>query len=208
MTYRISSDYGPRRAPLPGGSTWHAGVDVAADDGTPVHAADDGTVIRSEWATTRGNVVTVDHGDWTTLYQHLHTRAVRVGDTVAAGDVIGTIGSTGLATGPHLHLELRRHGVLTDPAGLVISVMEGKDWFDMATEAQLRQIIREELAAGQKEQAREVWAYKNPRLERGDAYSIVRDLPRRTWAYKNLDLDDRDMRQIVADIDHTTNPKD
>lgn len=125
MTYRVSSGYGPRPAPIAGGSTWHVGIDVAAPTGTPVHAAAAGTVTRSEYNSVRGNVVVIDHGGWTTLYQHLHTRDVGRGARVAAGQQIGTIGATGLATGPHLHLEERHGGILRDPAHLVTAVMEG-----------------------------------------------------------------------------------
>ena len=123
--YRVSSGYGPRRAPLPGGSTYHAGIDGAAPTGTPVHAAAAGTVTRSEHNTVRGNVVVIDHGGWTTLYQHLDRRDVGRGTRVTAGQQIGTVGATGVATGPHLHLEERHAGVLRDPAHLVTAVMEG-----------------------------------------------------------------------------------
>lgn len=186
--YRISSGFGPRTAPMPGASTYHVGVDVAAPVGTPIHAAALGKVIRSEHNSIRGHVITIDHGSgWSTLYQHLDTRRVSVGAWVVAGQVIGTVGATGLATGPHLHLEERRGGALRDPAHLVTAVMQGRDWFTMATENELRAIIREEIARAQPETARTVWGYRTTHDAR-DAWGILRnaaaDAAARVWSFK------------------------
>jgi murein DD-endopeptidase MepM/ murein hydrolase activator NlpD len=91
---------------------WHTGLDFAAPTGTPIVAAKDGTVVEAGWAGAYGKTVVVQHADGTkTLYAHLHTIEVGVGQTVALGQQIGTLGSTGNSTGPHLHFEV------IDPAG-------------------------------------------------------------------------------------------
>lgn len=99
----------------PGGH-WHSGVDLAAARGTPVMATLPGiaTVIVS--ATGYGLHVVIDHGGGlSSLYGHLDTVLIASGDLVMAGEVIGTVGSTGNATGPHLHFEIRRDGIAEDP---------------------------------------------------------------------------------------------
>jgi len=99
----------------PGGH-WHSGIDLAAARGTPVMATLPGiaTVIVS--ATGYGLHVVIDHGGGlSSLYGHLDTVLVKSGDLVTAGEVIGTVGSTGNATGPHLHFEIRRDGIAEDP---------------------------------------------------------------------------------------------
>jgi len=110
-----SFSFEPVDSACPGGH-WHSGVDLAAARGTPVMAALPGiaTVIVS--VTGYGLHVIVDHGGGlSSLYGHLDTVLVVSGDHVAAGEVIGTVGSTGNATGPHLHFEIRRDGVAEDP---------------------------------------------------------------------------------------------
>jgi murein DD-endopeptidase MepM/ murein hydrolase activator NlpD len=99
----------------PGGH-WHSGVDLAAGLGTPVMATLPGvaTVVLS--ATGYGLHVIINHGGGlSSLYGHLGTVTIATGDYVDAGEVIGTVGSTGNATGPHLHFEIRRDGVPEDP---------------------------------------------------------------------------------------------
>lgn len=99
----------------PGGH-FHSGVDLAAPLGTPVRAILEGTahVVRS--LTGYGLHIVVDHGGGlTSLYGHLDTVAVDDGVEVAVGAVIGTVGSTGNSTGPHLHFEIRRDGIAEDP---------------------------------------------------------------------------------------------
>jgi peptidoglycan hydrolase-like protein with peptidoglycan-binding domain len=106
----LESAFGPR------GDRFHAGVDFAAPVGTPVRAAAAGRVV---WVGSRGAwglLVTLAHGDGSrTLYAHLHSAAVRLGDPVGAGETLGTVGATGVATGPHLHFEVRVRGAAVDP---------------------------------------------------------------------------------------------
>jgi murein DD-endopeptidase MepM/ murein hydrolase activator NlpD len=99
----------------PGGH-WHSGVDLAAARGTPVEATLPGiaTVILS--ATGYGLHVIIDHGGGlTSLYGHLAAVVITSGEYVLAGQVIGMVGSSGNATGPHLHFEIRRDGIPEDP---------------------------------------------------------------------------------------------
>jgi murein DD-endopeptidase MepM/ murein hydrolase activator NlpD len=98
------------------GRHWHSGIDLAAARGTPVMATLPGiaTVILS--ATGYGLHVIIDHGGGlSSLYGHLDTVLIDTGDAVMAGEVIGTVGATGNATGPHLHFEIRRDGIPEDP---------------------------------------------------------------------------------------------
>jgi murein DD-endopeptidase MepM/ murein hydrolase activator NlpD len=98
------------------GRHWHSGIDLATARGTPVMATLPGiaTVILS--ATGYGLHVIIDHGGGlSSLYGHLDTVLIETGDAVMAGEVIGTVGATGNATGPHLHFEIRRDGIPEDP---------------------------------------------------------------------------------------------
>ena len=94
----------------------HSGLDIAVDEGTPVHAAASGKVAYAGMLTTRGNTVIIDHGlGLFTSYSHLSRIDVTVGQTVTQGQQIGAAGHTGLATGPHLHWELIANGQNVDP---------------------------------------------------------------------------------------------
>lgn len=93
-----------------GGDYGHKGVDIAAERGTPVLAADDGRVIRAEWYNGYGRCVMIDHGDHVTLYGHLDDISVSEGQEVSRGDAIGTVGSSGQAASPHLHFEVLEPG--------------------------------------------------------------------------------------------------
>ena len=99
----------------------HEGIDYGASTGTPVRAVAEGTVVRAGWAGGYGQLVEIRHPDGVvTRYGHLSRIAagVKAGATVSQGDVVGAVGRTGLATGPHLHFELRVHGRATDPRRL------------------------------------------------------------------------------------------
>ncbi len=99
----------------------HRAVDIAAVQGTPVTAADRGVVVRAGWNDQGyGRFVVIDHQiDYVTLYAHLDRILVHEGDIVGQGQVIGTVGSTGNSTGPHLHFEIRDFGRLTNPLELL-----------------------------------------------------------------------------------------
>jgi murein DD-endopeptidase MepM/ murein hydrolase activator NlpD len=115
---RISSTFArARRHPVLGTFRRHQGTDYAADRGTPVMAAGEGTVLRAGPAGGYGNLIELRHRSGiTTRYAHLRrfARGVRAGARVSQGQVIGYVGSTGLASGPHLHYEFRVNGVARD----------------------------------------------------------------------------------------------
>lgn len=112
----ISSGYGMRKISLYGYEKFHAGIDVPAGIGNSILAADGGTVIVSTYDGGYGNYVMINHGGGrVTLYAHMSSRAVDVGAEVKKGQVIGSVGSTGNSTGPHLHFEIRINGSAVDP---------------------------------------------------------------------------------------------
>ncbi len=97
---------------------YHRGVDIATAFGTPILAADAGRIIMAGWLASEGygNRVMIDHGNgYVTLYAHMSSISVTVGQTVNRGDKIGLEGSTGRSTGPHLHFEVRKNGVPVNP---------------------------------------------------------------------------------------------
>jgi murein DD-endopeptidase MepM/ murein hydrolase activator NlpD len=111
-----SSNYGYRLDPFTGRQTFHTGVDLIAPPGTPVVAAAGGVVSNVAFVSEYGNIVDVDHDNGlTTRYAHLSKSLVRVGDVVMKGQNIAQVGSTGRATGPHLHFEVREKGIPLNP---------------------------------------------------------------------------------------------
>ncbi len=115
-SYRISSQYGWRIHPILGGRRFHDGVDLACPTGTPIHAADKGLVVYAGWRGGYGRTILIDHGSGiSTMYAHCSRIAVKNGQTVGRGQVIGYVGSTGLSTGPHLHFGLRKYGKPINP---------------------------------------------------------------------------------------------
>jgi murein DD-endopeptidase MepM/ murein hydrolase activator NlpD len=114
---RITSAFGTRRS-YGGGPmrSYHEGVDLDGDNGTPVRAANSGRVVLAEQLKVRGNTLFIDHGLGVyTGYFHLSRIAVQAEQEVRKGDVIGYVGATGLATGPHLHWELRLGAIQVNP---------------------------------------------------------------------------------------------
>jgi len=121
---RVSGFFGVRRDVS---AKPHQGIDLAAPKGTPIHAAAAGTVTAAGQLAENngryGTSVIIDTGSRQTLYAHLNSVAVKVGDRVAAGQLIGAVGETGFATGPHLHFEVRQDNRTIDPA----TVLAGLD---------------------------------------------------------------------------------
>ena len=116
--YKVSSPYGNRMHPIFHRMRFHSGIDIHANSGDPIAAANSGTVIYAGARTGYGNTVIIDHGGGiTTLYAHIKTRGilVRTGQHVSAGDIIAKVGSTGWSTGPHLHFECRKNGDTENP---------------------------------------------------------------------------------------------
>jgi len=112
----VSSEYGNRWHPLLQYYRWHGGIDIAVNSGTPIKAAEDGTVIVSTSDSGYGYYVVIDHGGGiSTLYAHCSKLLVSVGDVVTRGQTVALAGSTGVSTGPHLHFEVRVNGATDDP---------------------------------------------------------------------------------------------
>jgi murein DD-endopeptidase MepM/ murein hydrolase activator NlpD len=113
---RITSPFGPRRHPIFGVRSMHSGIDLAAPRGTPIKASEGGLVIYAGWYGGYGKVVIVDHSKgFSTLYAHMDSIEVRVGERISQGKVVGHEGSTGYSTGPHLHFEVRSGGKPQNP---------------------------------------------------------------------------------------------
>lgn len=132
LNRRVTSPFGYRYHPISGTYKFHSGVDLAGPNSgdifnNPVYAAMDGTVIAcvvDRGTVSYGTYIVISHnanerygGSISTLYAHLESVTVKEGDKVTQGQVIGRVGSTGASTGPHLHFEVRKNGVVTDPFG-------------------------------------------------------------------------------------------
>jgi len=114
---RITSAFGETRfSPSSGGTRPHMGIDIAAPSGTPILASADGVVIIANREAEYGRLVCLDHGHgYTTMYGHLQDIHVKPGDRVQAGQILGTVGTSGNTTGPHLHYEVRMYGRPINP---------------------------------------------------------------------------------------------
>ncbi|BEU86561.1 hypothetical protein TAMA11512_00250 [Selenomonas sp. TAMA-11512] len=111
-TGEVSSPYGLRW----GGTDFHPGIDIADDYGTPIHATAAGVVTYAGWNGGYGNMVDIKHASGiVTRYAHAEALAVQSGQTVAKGQIIAYMGSTGFSTGPHLHYEVRINGEAVNP---------------------------------------------------------------------------------------------
>jgi murein DD-endopeptidase MepM/ murein hydrolase activator NlpD len=116
----LSSGFGNRKDPFDGGPDFHPGLDIAADKGTPVRATADGTVESAAYNGAYGNAVLVNHGfGISTRFGHLSGFAVRAGQQIHRGDVVGYVGSTGRATSAHLHYEILLNGQQINPLRLL-----------------------------------------------------------------------------------------
>lgn len=110
--YPVTSGFGWRVHPVTGDQLYHFGIDISAPEGTNVRSADLGEVTVSKLSPSAGNMVKIVHPNgFTSVYMHMLVRHVNIGDLVRAGDIIGNVGHTGVATGNHLHFEIY------DPSG-------------------------------------------------------------------------------------------
>jgi murein DD-endopeptidase MepM/ murein hydrolase activator NlpD len=130
---RVTSGFGMRHHPIQGYNKMHKGIDFGAPTGTPIFAAGDGVVSRAGWFSGFGKYVSIKHGGtYATAYGHMSQIAVRAGQRVRQGQVIGRVGSTGNSTGPHLHFEVLQSGVQINPIKLanlsVGSKLSGKQY--------------------------------------------------------------------------------
>jgi murein DD-endopeptidase MepM/ murein hydrolase activator NlpD len=116
----VTSPFGWRIHPILHTRRFHTGIDIGVGYGTPIHAADSGSVIYATWMSGYGNVIIIDHGGGiSTLYAHQSSLAAGMGAHVTRGQVIGYVGSTGFSTGPHLHFEVRLNGTPVNPLAYV-----------------------------------------------------------------------------------------
>ena len=122
----FSSNFGYRIDPFTGHNAFHEGVDFQADAGTPIVAAASGKVLFAGVHPEYGKLVEIDHGNGlVTRYAHASLLLVRPGDLVVAGQRIAGVGSTGRSTGPHLHFEIRLHGVAQNPSRFLAGTRGG-----------------------------------------------------------------------------------
>lgn len=118
MTSRFSKS---RMHPIHNRPLPHQGVDVSAPKGTPIFAAAKGRVVRAGWVVGYGLTVEIDHGyGYATLYGHASKLLVQRGQVVSRGDVIAQVGSTGIATAPHLHYEVSLNGIAQNPTNFIL----------------------------------------------------------------------------------------
>lgn len=116
MAPRLSSDFGFRRHPIRKHRAHHHGVDLAAPKGAPIRVIAGGQVVYADPLGGYGKVVVVKHSSGlTSHYGHCDSLRVSIGQVLRPGDIVGTVGSTGLSTGPHLHFEIRKDGKPQDP---------------------------------------------------------------------------------------------
>jgi murein DD-endopeptidase MepM/ murein hydrolase activator NlpD len=113
---QLLSPYGRRMDPFSGEGAYHTGVDIKAPTGTPVRATADGVVRRADWLGGYGRLVAIDHGNGIqTYYAHLARYTVMPGQEIRRGEIIGTVGTSGRSTAPHLHYEVRIGGAPVNP---------------------------------------------------------------------------------------------
>jgi len=116
----LSARFGERADPFTGDPAYHPGWDISTDTGSRVFATADGVVESAAWSGNYGNFLVLDHGfGIKTRYGHLSGFTVKAGDTIRRGDLVGYVGATGRATGPHLHYEILANGQLIDPLRLL-----------------------------------------------------------------------------------------
>ena len=115
-----TSPFGDRERPTEGASTNHKGVDLAAPEGTAIGAAKSGTVLVAEYNPSAGYYVVIEHDNgYRSVYMHMSSFDVQVGQTVSQGQQIGACGSTGVSTGSHLHFGISQNGVYKNPADYI-----------------------------------------------------------------------------------------
>jgi murein DD-endopeptidase MepM/ murein hydrolase activator NlpD len=159
----VSSGFGMRFHPILNYSRMHQGVDLRASYGTPIVAVSDGRVELAGWHGGHGNTVELNHGGGLeTLYGHMSRIAVRAGQSVHRGAVIGYVGSTGLSTGPHLHFEVHRNGVAVNPLGATFASRAQISGADLAAfRDRLRALLGTPVGANQREDQASVRAGTN-----------------------------------------------
>jgi murein DD-endopeptidase MepM/ murein hydrolase activator NlpD len=122
---KVTSSFGEREDPFNGEGAFHAGIDISASFGEPIHATADGSVEMAEMGSGYGREVVIDHGHGIkTVYGHMSGFAVTAGDQVRRGQVIGYVGLSGRSTGPHVHYEVRIQNIPVNPHKYLRMTME------------------------------------------------------------------------------------
>lgn len=117
---KVTSEFGKRNSPTAGASSNHQGIDISAPSGTAIYAAQAGTVVTASYSSGAGNYVMISHGNGVfTVYMHASSLCVSKGDTVKQGQVIAKVGSTGIATGAHLHFGVSVNGTYVNPRNYI-----------------------------------------------------------------------------------------
>ncbi len=117
---KLTSPFGFRDTGINGASSYHQGVDLSANSGTPIYASRGGTVTVSTYSGSAGHYVTINHGDgFSSIYMHMSSRAVSSGQQVSQGQVIGYVGKSGVASGYHLHFGIAYNGAWQNPCSYV-----------------------------------------------------------------------------------------
>ena len=134
---RLSSPFGMRKHPILGFNKKHTGTDFAAKEGTPIMASGTGIIIRAKWCGGGGNCIKIKHNStYETIYAHMKNfaKGIKVGKKIKQGQIIGSVGSTGMSTGPHLHYEVIINGKKVNsqklklPSGKVLKGDERKQF--------------------------------------------------------------------------------
>jgi len=121
----LTDGFGGRSDPFTGEQGTHSAIDISSAVGQAVRAPADGLVVKAEWANGYGNVIYISHGyGFSTRYGHLSGYAVKAGDHVKRGDVIGYVGTTGRSTGPHLHYEVRLNNNPVNPLEYILNAFQ------------------------------------------------------------------------------------
>lgn len=129
---KTASGYGVRVDPIYKTTKFHSGMDFSANTGTDVYATGNGTVVSAGWETGYGNTIEINHGfGYRTRYAHLHSISVKKGEKVVRGAIIGTVGSTGKSTGPHLHYEVVVKGEKVNPVNYYFMDLSAEDYDKM-----------------------------------------------------------------------------
>ena len=157
---RLSSGYGNRKHPILGFTKMHRGIDFAAPIGTPIFAAGDGIIEYSGWNGAYGKYIRIRHNDtFKTAYAHLSKIYKKRGSRIKQGDIIGTLGSTGRSTGPHLHYEILISGRQVNP--LRVKLPSGKNIpkIELENFYKKQEIINNEIFAMQNKTKNKEFAY-------------------------------------------------
>ncbi len=126
---RISAGYGWRIHPIYKTRKFHDGMDFTGKTGTPIYATGDGEVKLAKKERGYGKKIVIDHGyGYTTIYAHLHSYNVKRGQKVKRGEVIGTLGNTGISTGPHLHYEVRKNNRTVNPVNYYFNDLTAEEY--------------------------------------------------------------------------------